>query len=277
MRAGVAVLDIEHRVLARLLDHLGEVEVEHGVVLAIEHHETHGVAADFVDDLAQRHEISGALRHFHRFARTQQLDQLDDLDVEIGAPVGDRPHGGRFLRPHRRALAVALAGTLAQSLLALPAPLLQGFALDQLLGPRPDAAPMARLIAFVLAASLACHLGRLALGWGQASLIDQPFGTQLFDRGLHRTAVAPRQRPLGKKDVMMGVEHGEVAADLVHHHVDRAGAHDRQPLRLRLVPQRRTVLGGKRFADRPQIFAGIKAFRDWADRLAERFAVAQVR
>ena len=47
------VLHIEHRIVLRLLDHLGEIEIEHGVVLAIEHHEAHGVAADLVDHLAQ--------------------------------------------------------------------------------------------------------------------------------------------------------------------------------------------------------------------------------
>ena len=49
----MAVLDVEHRIVARLLDHLGEVEIEHRVVLAVEHHEAHGVAADLIHDLAQ--------------------------------------------------------------------------------------------------------------------------------------------------------------------------------------------------------------------------------
>ena len=34
MTAGMAVLDIEHRIVPGLLDHLGEVEIQHGVVLA---------------------------------------------------------------------------------------------------------------------------------------------------------------------------------------------------------------------------------------------------
>ena len=57
MRPGVAVLDVEHRIVARLLDHLGEVEIEHRVVLAVEHHEADGVAADLVHHLAQRDEV----------------------------------------------------------------------------------------------------------------------------------------------------------------------------------------------------------------------------
>src|SRR5712675_1337301 len=40
--ARVAILDVKYRVLARLLDHLGEIEIEHGVVLAVEHHESDG-------------------------------------------------------------------------------------------------------------------------------------------------------------------------------------------------------------------------------------------
>src|SRR6516225_1959212 len=53
MAAGVAVLHIEHRIVAGLLDHLGQVEIEHSVVLAKEHHEPHGVAADLVHHLTQ--------------------------------------------------------------------------------------------------------------------------------------------------------------------------------------------------------------------------------
>ena len=50
--AGVAVLHVEHGVVARLLDHLGEVKVERRVVLAVEHHEADGVAPDLVDHFA---------------------------------------------------------------------------------------------------------------------------------------------------------------------------------------------------------------------------------
>ena len=82
MAAGVAVLDIEHRVVLGLLDHLGEIEIQHRVVLAEQHHEAHRVGADLVDHLAQRDEIAGAFRHLHRLAVAQQLDELHDLDVQ---------------------------------------------------------------------------------------------------------------------------------------------------------------------------------------------------
>ena len=72
--------------------HLGEVEIEHGVVLAEQHHEPHGIRADFVDHLAQRDEIAGAFRHLHRLAVAQQPHELHDLDVERGLAVADALH-----------------------------------------------------------------------------------------------------------------------------------------------------------------------------------------
>ena len=53
----MAILNIENRIVARMLDHLGEVEIEDGVILAVEHIEAHGVAPDFVHHFAQRDEL----------------------------------------------------------------------------------------------------------------------------------------------------------------------------------------------------------------------------
>ena len=76
---------------------------------------------------------------------------------------------------------------------------------------------------------------------------------------------------------MLDLEGCEVASDLVHHHGDGLVAHDRQPRtfihRLELV----AILFCQRLAHRLQIIAGIKPFRDGADVLAERLAVAQER
>src|SRR5215475_3749282 len=80
---GMAVLNVENWIVARLFDHFGEIELEHGIVLAIEHHEAHGVAADFLHDLAQGHELPGTLRHLYLLATAHELDELDDLDVEL--------------------------------------------------------------------------------------------------------------------------------------------------------------------------------------------------
>ena len=73
-----------------MLDDLGEIEFERRIVLAKQHHEAHGIDADLVDDFAQRDEIAGAFRHFHRLAVAHQLDELAELDVERGLAAGKR-------------------------------------------------------------------------------------------------------------------------------------------------------------------------------------------
>lgn len=92
-----------------------------------------------------------------------------DDDAPGPAPGPDRLRRleARFLRPHRPAVALALAALLAQSLLALPVPLLQGRVLDRLVAARGPAAPTAAAgaIAAALAAMLACQAARAALGW----------------------------------------------------------------------------------------------------------------
>jgi ABC-type multidrug transport system fused ATPase/permease subunit len=64
----------------------------------------------------------------------------------------------RFLRPHRRALALAVAGMLAQSLLVLPVPVVQGMVLDRLGGSGGPAWAWLGLLVMV-----GCVLGRLLL------------------------------------------------------------------------------------------------------------------
>ena len=76
------VLHVEDRVVLRLLGDLGEVEFERLVVLAGQHDEAEDILADLVDDLAQGDERAGALRHAHRLAVVEQMDELRQLDVE---------------------------------------------------------------------------------------------------------------------------------------------------------------------------------------------------
>src|SRR6185312_5657196 len=85
-----------------------------------------------------------------------------------------------FLRPHRAALGLALAGLLAQSLLGLPVPLIQGWVVDRLVpylhagaSAVGDRAALGRSIAAALAAMLACHVGRMALGWKVSALMSR--------------------------------------------------------------------------------------------------------
>ncbi|HWE39411.1 MAG TPA: ABC transporter ATP-binding protein [Isosphaeraceae bacterium] len=90
---------------------------------------------------------------------------MDTMDVPRPMPGADplRRLEGRFLRPHRGAMAAALAALLAQSLLMLPVPVLQGRVLDRI------AAPGARrTILLAMAAMLACYASRAVLGWAAA-------------------------------------------------------------------------------------------------------------
>ena len=48
----MGILDIEHRIVARLLDHFGEVEVHWRVRLACQHGEADGIAPDLVHHLS---------------------------------------------------------------------------------------------------------------------------------------------------------------------------------------------------------------------------------
>jgi ABC-type multidrug transport system fused ATPase/permease subunit len=84
-------------------------------------------------------------------------------------PGGLRRLVSEFIRPHRAAIGLALAAMLAQSVLVLPVPLLQGWVLDRLTpvftGQAPDGTGLAGWVAGALAASVLCHLGRMALAW----------------------------------------------------------------------------------------------------------------
>ncbi len=83
----------------------------------------------------------------------------------------------RFLRPRRAVLAAALLGLLAQAALGVPVPLLQGMAVDRLaarLGPSPaPSSSVGTTVALLVGAMLACHLGRMALGWKVAATMSR--------------------------------------------------------------------------------------------------------
>ncbi len=76
MAARRGVLHVEDRIVLGLLGHLGEVEVERRVVLAVEHHEADRVAADLLHHLAQRDEVAGALSTSDRLATPEELYEL---------------------------------------------------------------------------------------------------------------------------------------------------------------------------------------------------------
>jgi ABC-type multidrug transport system fused ATPase/permease subunit len=85
---------------------------------------------------------------------------------------------GEFIAPHRVVIGLALAAMLLQSVLLLPVPLLQGWVLDRLTrlvrdGSAENRTALTWLIAGALAASVACHLGRMALAWKAARMMTR--------------------------------------------------------------------------------------------------------
>src|ERR1700720_2928416 len=93
LRTRMPVLDVKDGIVAGLFQHFHKIEVEHGIVLAKQHHEAHGIAADFINHFAKRDELPCPLRHFDRLARAQELDQLNDFNVELGAAIAQRRDG----------------------------------------------------------------------------------------------------------------------------------------------------------------------------------------
>src|SRR5215475_2774923 len=86
----MSILNIENWVLARVLDDFGEIEIEHRVVLAVQHIETNGVAADLIYHLSQGDEFACPFRHLYRLASSQQADELHKFHVQFGFATADR-------------------------------------------------------------------------------------------------------------------------------------------------------------------------------------------
>ncbi|HEY2158233.1 MAG TPA: ABC transporter ATP-binding protein, partial [Isosphaeraceae bacterium] len=120
---------------------------------------------------------------------------------------GFRRVEAEFLRPHRAAIALAALGLLAQSLLALPAPLLQGWVVDRLaplfaggtFRPPADGGRLGRMIALALAATVAVHLARMVLGWKVAATLSRVAleAVRELTDALHRKL---QRRPMGYFD-----------------------------------------------------------------------------
>ena len=88
----MGVLDVENRIVLGRLHHLHEVEIERCVGAARQHHEPHHVAPDLLHHLGEGDEVSGTFRHLHRLAAAEQPHHLDEPDVEIDPPIGQRLH-----------------------------------------------------------------------------------------------------------------------------------------------------------------------------------------
>jgi ABC-type multidrug transport system fused ATPase/permease subunit len=102
----------------------------------------------------------------------------------------------RFLRRHRVGLGLGLIGLLAQSVLVLPGPLLQGRVVDQLLPlhERGDAvtagerAAATTALILALGGIVACHLARAFLAWRVGNLVGRISQEVVVDlrEALHR-------------------------------------------------------------------------------------------
>jgi len=109
-----------------------------------------------------------------------------------------------FLREHRRPIAVALSAMLAQSLLLLPLPWLQGWVIDQLSNAARHEqnlreTPLAGSILAATAISLACLFARTGLSWISGGLMNRvSLGfVQALTDSLHRKL---QRLPLGYFD-----------------------------------------------------------------------------
>ena len=98
-------------------------------------------------------------------------------NIRYGATDADDQEA-RFLKRHRRAVALALAGMLFQSALLLPIPLIQGRVVDRLVGlgetaTQSDAAAVALVIVLALVACVACYLAKTVLAWWVAGAMTR--------------------------------------------------------------------------------------------------------
>ena len=277
MRPGMAVLYVENRIIARLLLDLLKVEIEHRVVLAVQHHETDGVLADLVHDFPQSDEIARALRHLHRFARAQQPYKLHDFHIEHTLAVRDRLHGGLHPLDVAAVVGAPHVDHLGKAAVEL------GFVVGDVGGEVSIAAVRfeQRTIDVVAESGGAEQclvailpvLDRRALRRWQTALVDFVLGLQLFDRSADLVA-AFDQRAFRIEHVVLHIERSQILTDHRHHHRDGLGAHQRKPLVFRHLIERAPVLGGERLADGFEIIARIESVGD-RDRFAKRLAIAQ--
>ena len=84
------------------------------------------------------------------------------------------------------------------------------------------------------------------------------------------------QRPLIKEMLLADAQGSEILADRNHHLFERDGANDGKPLGLRTILERLAKGLGNQRADRLEIVARIKPFRNDADVFAQGFAITQI-
>ena len=279
--AGMGVLDVEDRVVLRLLRHLGEVEVERRVVLAGQHDEADDVAPDLVDHVAERDDAAGALAHLQRPALVEQVDELAEPDVELRPARPSQRRDGRLhpldvaavVRPpdvdHQREAAadfVAVVGEVGREI-----------------GPGPVRA-LERAVDLVAERGRAEEELRHRLPvldrlrpWAAAACRCRPAPWRRGRRAPRSMRAARDQVALGGEDVVEHAERLQVGADQQQHRLDadprRSGSsHSASGASSQRLPSRLGDLP----RDGDEVGAGVAALGHRPDVLAQRLAVAVV-
>ena len=191
----------------------------------------------------KRDEVPGPLRHFDRLAGAQQLHKLDELDVELGLAVAQRRH--RRLHALDVAAVVGAPDVDQRAKAALDLGAVVGDVGGEIgVASRPISSAAGRRRRRTRSSGTGSARGppsprpaRLSAAAGGLRRRRRARAAKRWSRR-HAIGVACDQRALGEKHVVLDIERGEVAAHLRHHHLDRLGAHERQPRGLRLARQR---------------------------------------
>ena len=100
------ILNVGDRILARVGRRSRlEVEVHLGIGRALQHEEPRRVRPDLLDQLTQRDDLAGPLRHPHALVAATQVHQLVEQDLKRVAVTADG--GNRRLRPCHVALMIS--------------------------------------------------------------------------------------------------------------------------------------------------------------------------
>jgi len=262
-----------------LLRHLGEVEIKHLAVLAVEHHESNRVAPDLIDHVTQSHEISGSFRHAHGLAVAEQLYELAQ-------------QYGQFRLAARHC----------------PGDRLQPFDVAAVIGPEHvDHLLEAALVLVAKVGHIGCEIGVGSVGFDQRTVLvvtnlcrfeecllpvfpilrklslrrrkfsfeDMPLESQIVDGFANGLATMLVQRSLRKEHVKTDVESCKIIADHRHHRLNDPFLDNRHPLRFLHRQQLRAKLLCQSFANGHQVIARIKSFGYRPNVFSQRLSVSQ--
>ena len=87
-------MHVEHRIVLRLLQHLGKVKVQGDIVFARQYDEPGDICAGLFNNVTQGHEGACAFRHLEGLAILVQLYKLDELDIQRNFAIRQRRDGG---------------------------------------------------------------------------------------------------------------------------------------------------------------------------------------